>query len=40
MAAKIGAGDDNPAAAPCCVAGEVVCSISVSLFGMGFLFAG
>ena len=28
MAAKIGAGDDNLAAAPCCVAGEVVCGIS------------
>ena len=25
MAVKIGAGDDNPAAAPCGVAGKVVC---------------
>ena len=40
MAVKIGAGDDNPAAAPCCVAGEVVCGISASLFCMDFLSAG
>lgn len=40
MAVKIGAGDDNPAAAPCGVAGEVVCGISASLFGMDFLSAG
>lgn len=40
MAVKIGAGDDNPAADPCGVAGEVVCGISASLFGMVFLSAG
>ena len=40
MAVKIDAGDDNPAADPCGVAGKVVCSISASLFGMDFLFAG
>ena len=39
MAVKIGAGDDNPAAAPCGVAGEVVCGISASLFCMVFLSA-
>lgn len=39
MAVKIGAGDDNPAAAPCGVAGEVVCGISASLFCMFFLSA-
>ena len=39
MAVKIGAGDDNPAAAPCGVAGKVVCGISVSLFCMVFLSA-
>ena len=38
MAVKIGAGD-NPAAAPCGVAGEVVCGISASLFCMVFLSA-
>ena len=40
MAVKIDAGDDNPAADPCGVAGEVVCSISASLFCMDFLSAG
>ena len=40
MAVKIGAGDDNPAANPCCVAGKMVCGISASLFGMVFLSAG
>ena len=40
MAVKIGAGDDNPAADPCCMAGKVVCGISASLFGMDFLSAG
>ena len=40
MAVKIGAGDDNPAAAPCCVAGKVVCGVFVSLFGMDFLSVG
>ena len=40
MAVKIGAGDDNPAAAPCGVAGKVVCGISASLFDMDFLSAG
>ncbi len=40
MAVKIGAGDDNPAADSCCVAGKMVCGISASLFGMGFLSAG
>ena len=40
MAVKIGAGDDNPAADPCCVAGKMVCGISASLFGMVFLSAG
>ena len=40
MAVEIGAGDDNPAAASCCVAGKVVCGISASLFGKGFLSAG
>ena len=40
MAVKIDAGDDNPAADPCGVAGEVVCSISASLFCMVFLSAG
>ena len=40
MAVKIDVGDDNPAADPCCMAGKVVCSISASLFGMNFLFAG
>lgn len=39
MAVKIGAGDDNPAAAPCGVAGKVVCGISASLFCMVFLSA-
>lgn len=32
MAVKIDAGDDNPAADPCGVAGEVVCSISAWFF--------
>ena len=32
MAVKIDVGDDNPAAAPCGVAGEVVCGIFASLF--------
>lgn len=32
MAVKIGAGDDNPAAAPCGVAGKVVCGISAWFF--------
>ncbi len=40
MAVKIGVGDDNPATAPCCVVGEMVCGISASLFGMDFLSAG
>ena len=40
MAVKIGAGDDNPAADSCCVAGKMVCGISASLFGMDFLSAG
>ena len=40
MAVKIDTGDDNPAAAPCCMAGKVVCGISASLFGMDFLSAG
>ena len=40
MAVEIGVGDDNPAADFCCVAGQVVCGISASLFGMGFLSAG
>lgn len=40
MAVKIDAGDDNPPADPCCMAGEVVCGISASLFGMDFLSAG
>ena len=40
MAVKIDVGDDNPAADPCGVAGEVVCSIPASLFGMDFLSAG
>lgn len=40
MAVKIDVGDDNPAADPCCVAGEVVCGISASLFCMVFLSAG
>lgn len=40
MAVKIDAGDDNPAADPCGVAGKVVCSISASLFCMAFLSAG
>ena len=40
MAVKIGAGDDNPAADSCCVAGKMVCGISASLFGMVFLSAG
>ena len=39
MAVKIDTGDDNPAAAPCCMAGKVVCGISASLFGMDFLSA-
>ena len=39
MAVKIDAGDDNPAATPCGVAGEVVCGISASLFCMAFLSA-
>ena len=39
MAVKIDAGDDNPAADPYGVAGEVVCSISASLFCMVFLSA-
>ena len=39
-AVKIGAGDDNPAADSCCVAGKMVCGISASLFGMVFLSAG
>ena len=32
MAVKIDVGDDNPPAAPCGVAGEVVCGIFASLF--------
>ena len=40
MAVKIGAGDDNPAADSCCVAGKMVCGISASLFGMVFLSQG
>ena len=40
MAVKTDAGDDDPAADPCRVAGKVVCGVSVSLFGMGFLSAG
>lgn len=40
MAVKIDTGDDNPPADPCCMAGEVVCSISASLFCMVFLSAG
>ena len=40
MAVKIDAGDDNPPADPCCMAGKVVCGISASLFGMDFLSAG
>lgn len=40
MAVKIDAGDDNPPTDPCGVAGEVVCSISASLFCMDFLSAG
>lgn len=40
MAVKISAGDDDPATDPCCVAGKMVCGISASLFGMGFLSAG
>ena len=40
MAVKIGASDDNPAADSCCVAGKMVCDVSASLFGMGFLSAG
>ena len=40
MAVKIGAGDDNPAADPCCVAGKMVCGISASLFGMVFYLLG
>ena len=40
MAVKIDVGDDNPPAAPCGVAGEVVCGISASLFCMVFLSAG
>lgn len=40
MAVKIGAGDDNPAADSCCVAGKMICGISASLFGMVFLSAG
>ena len=40
MAVKIDAGDDNPPADPCCMAGKVVCGISASLFGMAFLSAG
>lgn len=40
MAVKTDAGDDDPAADPCRVAGKVVCGVSASLFGMGFLSAG
>ena len=40
MAVKIDTCDDNPAAAPCGVAGKVVCGISASLFDMDFLSAG
>lgn len=40
MAVKIGAGDYDPAADFCCVAGKMVCGISASLFGMGFLSTG
>ena len=40
MAVKIDAGDDNPPADPCCMAGKVVCGIPASLFGMDFLSAG
>ena len=40
MAVKTDAGDDDPAADPCRVAGKVVCGISASLFGMDFLSAG
>lgn len=39
MAVKIGAGDDNSAATPCGVAGEVVCGIFASLFCVVFLSA-
>ena len=39
MAVKIGAGDDNHPADPCCIAGKVVCGISASLFCMVFLSA-
>lgn len=31
MAVKIDAGDDNPPADPCCMAGKVVCGISASM---------
>ena len=40
MTVKIDVGDDNPAAAPCGVAGEVVCGIFASLFCVVFLSAG
>ena len=40
MAVKIDAGDDNPPADPCCMAGKVVCGISASLFGMIFYLLG
>ena len=40
MAVKIDVGDDNPPAAPCGVAGEVVCGIFASLFCVVFLSAG
>ena len=39
MAVKIDVGDDNPPAAPCGVAGEVVCGIFASLFCVVFLSA-
>lgn len=32
MAVKIDAGDDNPPADPCCMAGKVVCGISAWIF--------
>ncbi len=37
---KLAAGDYDPAADSCCVAGKMVCGISASLFGMVFLSAG
>ena len=40
MAVKIDVGDDNPPAAPCGVAGEVVCGNFASLICVVFLSAG